>query len=228
MAWGGEVPRVVPPTGLKGQLLFCSTHLWLRTAEPPVLPSLSGKHLGSQLPPSDSAAGIPVAGCTPGPCRRQPVAPLPSPPFVARPGDGGSPRHSLGLRGKLSGSPPAGRAALTVHVGEAAAKPDEEAPAAGPFVGHHPQQHPVAGGQDGPGAEGPAVTAQALRLQGRVSVEDLQVVVAAGRLGLQVEDAEGEHHHLALRHLQGRGRQLGSSQALGERGLAGVGRGGLP
>lgn len=73
----------------------------------------------------------------------------------------------------------------------------QEPSSSGAFVRHHLQHHGVGGGDERAGPEGATEPAQLLHQAG-VAVVDVQVVVAAGGVGLQVEEAEGQHDHVAL------------------------------
>lgn len=83
----------------------------------------------------------------------------------------------------------------------------QESSSSGGFVRHHLQHHGVGGGDQSPGPERAAETAQLLHQAG-VAVVDVQVVVAAGGVGLQVEEAEGYHDHVAFWDLEEDNRSL--------------------
>lgn len=78
----------------------------------------------------------------------------------------------------------------------------QESSSSGGLIRHHLQHHGVGGRDQGPRPERPAEAAQLLHQAG-VAVVDVQVVVAAGGVGLQVEEAEGYHDHVALWDLSG-------------------------
>ena len=82
------------------------------------------------------------------------------------------------------------------------AEVSHEAPPPGAGVRHHLQHHGVGGGEERPRPERSAEAAQLLHRVG-VAVVNVQVVVATRGVGLQVEEAEGEHDHVALGDLQG-------------------------
>lgn len=89
----------------------------------------------------------------------------------------------------------------TFHVWLPRAEVSQKASSSRGVVRHHLQHHGVGGGDERPGPERPAETAQLLH-QARVTVVDVQVVVATGGVGLDVEEAEGEHDHMTLGDLE--------------------------
>ena len=82
------------------------------------------------------------------------------------------------------------------------AEGSQKPPPSGGLVRHHLQHHGVGGGDEGAGPERPAETTQLLHQAG-VAVVDVEVVVAAGGVGLHVEEAERQHDHVTLWDLQG-------------------------
>lgn len=88
------------------------------------------------------------------------------------------------------------------------AEGSQESSSAGGFIRHHLQHHGVGGGDEGAWSERPAEAAQLLHQTG-VTVVDIEVVVAAGGVRLHVEEAEREHDHMTLGHLDGGGGEAG-------------------
>lgn len=76
----------------------------------------------------------------------------------------------------------------------------QKSSSSGGFIRHHLQHHGVGGRDESAGPERAAETAQLLHQAG-VAVVDVQVVVAAGGVGLQIEEAEGDHDHVTFRDL---------------------------
>lgn len=90
---------------------------------------------------------------------------------------------------------------FTFHVGLPRAEGGDEASSPGALVRHHLQHHGVGGGDDGARPERPTEAPQLLHQAG-VTVVDVQVVVTTGGVGLHVEEAEGQHHHVTLWDLE--------------------------
>lgn len=92
----------------------------------------------------------------------------------------------------------------TFHVWLPGAKGSQESSSSCGFIRHHLQHHGVGGGDEGTWSERPAEAAQFLHQTG-VTVVDVEVVVAAGGVCLQVKEAEREHDHVTFRDLDGGG-----------------------
>ena len=93
-----------------------------------------------------------------------------------------------------------GEGGLTSAGGGPPAVPEQEASSSRALVRSHPQGHLVAGGDYGRGSEGPAEASELLARGSRPG-KDLQRIVPAAGVLLQVKDSEGEGHSLALRDL---------------------------
>lgn len=77
----------------------------------------------------------------------------------------------------------------------------QEAAAGRVGVGHHLQEHLVAGGDQGAGLERAAEAAEPLPAD--VTAVNVHVVVAAQVVALQVNKAERQDHHFSLGDLRG-------------------------
>lgn len=88
----------------------------------------------------------------------------------------------------------------TIHMWLSTAEESQEATPSSARVRHHLQHHQVGGGDESPGPERSAEAAQLLH-RVRVTVVHVHVVIATGRVSLQVEDTELEHDHLTLWNL---------------------------
>lgn len=88
----------------------------------------------------------------------------------------------------------------TFHMRLSGTEVRQKSSSSGGFIRHHLQHHGVGGRDESAGPERAAETAQLLHQAG-VAVVDVQVVVAAGGVGLQIEEAEGDHDHVTFRDL---------------------------
>lgn len=91
----------------------------------------------------------------------------------------------------------------------------KEAPPSSLRVRHHLQHHGVGGGDESTRPERSTEPPQFLHHVG-VAIVHIQVVIATHGVGLHVEDAEGEHNHIAFWDLEFRERaEKALSQSVG-------------
>lgn len=98
---------------------------------------------------------------------------------------------------------------LTSARGGPPAVPEQEASSSSAFICSHPQGHLVAGGDDRSRPKGPTEASEPLAF-GSCPSKDLQGIIPACRVLLQVKDSKGQRYLLALRDLVARDRGIGA------------------